>query len=224
MVDLFKDRGPMTDSELFIQQYEISEIIPNLYLSSYRPSQNAETLAEKGVTHIINLASFVDCAFPDRITYYEISEEDEPDTILIKYFNKCHTFIDQVIGDNINIQTLNKQLNVIKQNASENGNDEVDMSHSSATVTDSSNHSNNRSILVHCNAGLSRSATIVVSYLMKKTGWSLEDALIYTIHKRPCVQPNEGFLLQLQWYQEHLRNPTKCMFYEQEGKQWSPEG
>ncbi|CAF0840724.1 unnamed protein product [Adineta steineri] len=58
--------------------------------------------------------------------------------------------------------------------------------------------------LVHCAAGVSRSATIVLAYLMKYHHNTLKEAFYYLIEKRPQVWPNEGFLLQLIRYETEL--------------------
>ncbi|KDQ56383.1 hypothetical protein JAAARDRAFT_195032 [Jaapia argillacea MUCL 33604] len=52
-------------------------------------------------------------------------------------------------------------------------------------------------ILVHCSAGVSRSPTIVVAYLMTRQGMSLKEALGRVVLARPTVSPNPGFLRQL---------------------------
>merc|ERR1712029_672691 len=51
--------------------------------------------------------------------------------------------------------------------------------------------------LVHCRAGMSRSAAFVAAYLIKANGWNLKQALDLLTCRRPCVRPNEGFLRQL---------------------------
>ncbi len=47
----------------------------------------------------------------------------------------------------------------------------------------------NRKILVHCAAGVSRSPSIVAAYLMKKKGMNPLEALEFLREKRPVVQP-----------------------------------
>ncbi|XP_053306535.1 protein phosphatase Slingshot homolog 3 [Spea bombifrons] len=57
------------------------------------------------------------------------------------------------------------------------------------------------SVLVHCKMGVSRSASTVIAYAMKEYEWTLEEALKYVKERRSIVQPNSGFLRQLQIYQ-----------------------
>jgi protein-tyrosine phosphatase len=46
------------------------------------------------------------------------------------------------------------------------------------------------SVLVHCYAGVSRSASVCIAYLMKKFNWSLEKSLWFIKSKRRFVNPN----------------------------------
>ncbi|XP_036425146.1 protein phosphatase Slingshot homolog 3 isoform X2 [Colossoma macropomum] len=59
---------------------------------------------------------------------------------------------------------------------------------------------NGQAVLVHCKMGVSRSASTVIAFVMKQQGWSLDHALNHVRERRPIVQPNEGFLRQLQTY------------------------
>lgn len=59
-------------------------------------------------------------------------------------------------------------------------------------------------VLVHCNAGISRSATIVLAYLMKAKAMSLNDAFTYLRSKRPSSFPNPGFMIQLKTFEDML--------------------
>lgn len=55
----------------------------------------------------------------------------------------------------------------------------------------------NGRILVHCNAGVSRSASICIAYLISLHGMSFDNAIALVKSKRECIQPNRGFLQQL---------------------------
>ncbi|CAI5975746.1 unnamed protein product [Closterium sp. NIES-64] len=52
-------------------------------------------------------------------------------------------------------------------------------------------------VLVHCHAGVSRSAAVVTAYLMKLHRSTAEDALRLLQSKHPLACPNDGFLHQL---------------------------
>ena len=54
------------------------------------------------------------------------------------------------------------------------------------------------------NAGVSRSATVILGYLMYTKRLTLEESMKILKEARPCVKPNEGFLRQLQDYQRQL--------------------
>lgn len=57
--------------------------------------------------------------------------------------------------------------------------------------------SQNRKVLVHCMAGMSRSVSYVIYYLMKKEKWNFNIALEYVKARRPIANPNAGFRKQL---------------------------
>ena len=55
----------------------------------------------------------------------------------------------------------------------------------------------NEQILVHCHAGVSRSATVVLLYLMAVRGLSLDAAFAHLRRVRPVIAPNAGFMRTL---------------------------
>lgn len=63
-----------------------------------------------------------------------------------------------------------------------------------------------KNVLVHCTAGISRSCTIVLAYLMRYKGMSLDQALTAVRAVRGFVNPNAGFLEQLHLWQNILRS------------------
>lgn len=56
----------------------------------------------------------------------------------------------------------------------------------------------NKNVLVHCNAGVSRSAMVILGYLIVEKKIAFADAFSLLKAKRPCIQPNAGFMKQLQ--------------------------
>lgn len=59
-------------------------------------------------------------------------------------------------------------------------------------------------ILIHCHMGKSRSASVLIYYLMRAKGLSFEDALAYVRSKRPIVAPNA-------WYTRQLEDADKIL-------------
>eukprot|EP00198_Chlamydomonas_reinhardtii_P011653 XP_001700990.1 MAP kinase phosphatase 5 [Chlamydomonas reinhardtii] len=52
-------------------------------------------------------------------------------------------------------------------------------------------------VLVHCGAGVSRSATLVMMYLMRRNSWSAARARGYVVERRSVVCINDGFYMTL---------------------------
>ena len=52
-------------------------------------------------------------------------------------------------------------------------------------------------VFIHCSAGISRSVSVVIAYLMKYKNMSFYDALLYIRSIRPIANPNPGFVKQL---------------------------
>jgi protein-tyrosine phosphatase len=62
-------------------------------------------------------------------------------------------------------------------------------------------------VLVHCFAGVSRSATIVIAFLMHEQRKTFSEAMTFVREQRPAINPNQNFCRQLQdWESECLQN------------------
>ena len=62
----------------------------------------------------------------------------------------------------------------------------------------------NDKIFIHCAAGMSRSPTIVIAYIMWKKRISLDEAIRFVREKRPAISPNANFMNQLKIFQDLL--------------------
>ena len=56
----------------------------------------------------------------------------------------------------------------------------------------------NSKVLVHCVAGISRSSSICMYYLLTRENWTLKKAYLHVLNLRPLIRPNEGFFAELQ--------------------------
>lgn len=78
----------------------------------------------------------------------------------------------------------------------------------------------NRTVLVHCAAGVSRSSSMVIAFLMKQNRWDYDTAYQFVWEKRPTINPNPRFEKELRcrWYplcvppaEEQAQRLNECM-------------
>ena len=60
----------------------------------------------------------------------------------------------------------------------------------------------NGKVLIHCQAGVSRSVTITTAYLMKTEGLGVDAALKKVKETRKCASPNFGFMVKLMAFED----------------------
>ena len=63
---------------------------------------------------------------------------------------------------------------------------------------------NNKGVLVHCLAGISRSVTVTVAYLMSRKNMSLNQAYDHVKRCKPNISPNFTFMGQLLDFEKDL--------------------
>ncbi|RNF15032.1 phopshatase [Trypanosoma conorhini] len=63
---------------------------------------------------------------------------------------------------------------------------------------------NNKGILLHCFAGLSRSVTVAAAYIMSRYNMTCDEALDLIKKARPAAQPNPGFMQSLRDFEKSL--------------------
>ena len=71
--------------------------------------------------------------------------------------------------------------------------------------------SENKNVIVHCAAGMSRSPSLVIAYLMIENRWCYEEAFNFVKQRRPIVEPNIGFVKQLKALEYKLKSYKRLM-------------
>ena len=62
----------------------------------------------------------------------------------------------------------------------------------------------NGRVLIHCYKGVSRSVSIIISYLIFLHKWNYDEAFDFVQLKRPIANPNIGFYLQLKTFHKRI--------------------
>ncbi|KAL7715761.1 protein-tyrosine-phosphatase [Entamoeba marina] len=71
-------------------------------------------------------------------------------------------------------------------------------------------------VLIHCQAGISRSSTVLIAYIMHRNGWTYRESFDYIRKKRPIIMPNAGFERQLLTLEQRMFNAMSETETEQE--------
>lgn len=67
------------------------------------------------------------------------------------------------------------------------------------------NNHRHENVFVHCNAGVSRSPTVIIAYLMAEQNISFDEAYDQVKRVRRCIRPNDGFIRQLKTFELRKR-------------------
>lgn len=171
---------------------EASQILPNLFLSDALTARWGDTLDRLKITHIISVLE-EPITFPrteQPLKLLHIPASDNATTDLLSFMDQTTEFIKGAIGTN-----------------------EIDQEQHEATSLDAtaepidgespmlSGPTQENRVLVHCLAGMSRSATIVIAYLLATTPMTTEEATEFVRSKRRVIRPNYGFTKQLKQYE-----------------------
>ena len=120
----------------------------------------------------LQVRTIVNCSdeaytFGDRFAYLRVELKDESSTDLKPHWERVLPFMRAAISPNA-------EKSETKHAGDQHG-----------------------TLLIYCTAGVSRSASFVLAYLIKYHGMSYRQALAHVRARRQCVQPNEGFERQL---------------------------
>ncbi len=159
-------------------------ICEGVYLGSHLASMSELSLLKHlGITHILCVALETEYhpIHPLDIKYLHVNMYDSEKEDLLKHLPTSLNFMLSALSDN----TDQKQSI-----------DDVDI----VTKTQKPH------VLVVCRAGVSRSASVVIAWLMLSYQFSYQEAYKMTETSRPEICPNDGFVAQLKKFEILLKN------------------
>lgn len=104
------------------------------------------------------------------------------------------------LAEEVNISINNPNINIYKYNFQDNYFFDISLYfHEIEQIIDKE-----KIVLVNCAAGISRSSTIVIAYIMKQYEINLKDTFMYVKNKRNIICPNKRFLKYLFHYEREI--------------------
>lgn len=158
---------------------QASEIIPGLYLADMYTATSPAVLSRLGITHVVSVVREPWYRYPREVRQLCIPIEDTPFSNIVGHFDTTTAWIQRALT----------------QKGS--GLDSV-------PPEDSAKDAKDAKVLVHCMWGMSRSASIIVAYIMATRKMTLQSALNFVKARRSVIRPNRGFLAQLGLFQQRL--------------------
>ena len=208
-------RGGLEDSTDDFRSMQL--VVPHLYIGSVYPSECKDTLESFGITHICNCCNGWEPSFPGQFCYLSLPVEDEASQDLSGFFIDCIAFIDVAIhqrreqepvpavvchfllGHSAGEESASGREDESERSA------EKDTSPRNNTSTAASNANRCNNVFIHCQLGISRSAAMVIAYLMFTLHLTYRQASALLKRARPFVCPNQGFIDQLLLFEASLR-------------------
>ncbi|CEP62198.1 tyrosine protein phosphatase YVH1 LALA0_S04e10066g [Lachancea lanzarotensis] len=158
----------------------VDRILGNIYVGPCQPIIDHVPLkADYNISHILSVMKFE--VLPEYLirknyTIKNIPIDDDETTDILQFLNEANVFMDHCLFPHE--PEYNPKKVSFKKKPQQNG------------------------VFVHCHAGVSRSVTFVVAYLMYRYGLNLKSALYAVKRKHPGAQPNDNFMEQLRIYEE----------------------
>jgi hypothetical protein len=152
------------------------EITPYMLLGSFMCARNRPLLDSLGITHVVNVTKDCPNCFEDAgVRYLRIPIEDVLKADLTPWVQRFLTFVATAAVASAPVGDL------------EDGGKKGPAAAGPRPGR----------VLVHCQMGISRSPSFVITQLVCGHGMDLETALAWVQKRRPMVQPNPAFMRQL---------------------------
>ncbi|KAH7406484.1 protein-tyrosine phosphatase-like protein [Phaeosphaeria sp. MPI-PUGE-AT-0046c] len=154
-----------------------------LYIGGLYALYQTDLIRAAGITHVLSVIDYDPALkerFPDLVLkHLHIRADDHPNENLLKHFGEVVRWMDVALGKVESTETESKSTPGEKDDGGKRG-----------------------GVFVHCAMGKSRSATLVVAYLMWKYKLDPKSALDQLCEGRPVCDPNPGFKEQLEVWEE----------------------
>ncbi|KAG0352853.1 hypothetical protein BGZ54_002542 [Gamsiella multidivaricata] len=159
-------------------------VLPNLYLGAEHNATDIRTLQRLGITFVLNVA----------IEIAQENSESKP------YSTTSKISEDGAVRGSVHFKSLawtHHQKSLLR-----------DFPAAFALIDEAIACNNGKGkALVHCQLGVSRSASLVIAYVMRSLGMGLTEAYDFVKQRSGVISPNMSLMYQLAEYEKSLKNP-----------------
>ncbi|PWN25920.1 hypothetical protein BDZ90DRAFT_233522 [Jaminaea rosea] len=173
----------------------MDEVLPGLWIGDLACALSPEYLSIAGITHIITALgqrlpapkSPLPCGrtIPASRCYHVKCDDEESENLLV-HFPRVNEVINEALQEQWVKGEQGGEIDEWREATHEWGHWET---------------TGEGTVLVHCQAGCSRSVALVVAYVMATRGIGRDAALELIRARRSQAEPNEGFMEQLDLYE-----------------------
>lgn len=168
-------------------------------LGNTSDAQNLDRLSENRITHIINCTPDLPFYWEGKHQYLRIDVHDLPSQNIRDHFDPAIEFIGSCLFSS-------KVPRVVFLFSS----------------LENAILSKDNNVLVHCSAGISRSPTLVLAYMMKQHHLPLDEAFEKMRKLRQIVDPNVSFICQLREWEKSLLSAASTTDHHEENSGTNP--
>merc|ERR1719383_1673794 len=205
-----------------------SRVLPNVFLGSEKDAADLDYLKASNITHVLNVSTHIPCFHENLATSSTTTTTTTTTTTSRDHSNGDMTAkIDSLLNEKIN------EKEELSSTSSSSSPSASSSSPSSSTpgwrlkykrLAASDNASQNlaqyfleafqfieealrqkSAVLIHCQAGISRSSTILIAFIMFRSRLSMLQAYKFVKSKRTIISPNLNFMGQLLEFEQKLQ-------------------
>ncbi|KAK8858581.1 hypothetical protein IAR55_002810 [Kwoniella newhampshirensis] len=163
----------------------LQEVVDGLWVGDLVAAMDTEGLEQRGITNILSLLR-PRLVFPPSLSVYPLEIDDAADTDLLTHLPSCVAWIEAILDLRRRSLDPSAANDPPRPRALE--------------IAPIAQEPQPGGVLVHCQAGMSRSASVVAAYLMKTMEMDPMEAVDMLRERRPVVEPSSTFWHQLGLY------------------------
>lgn len=174
------------------------KIMSNLYLGSEKNANDLNLLKKLSINSILNVAAEVNNPYE-----YMFNSTDDMAITPSPSLSKASS----VSSNASSIQTMNSFVDTpltYQKLPWEHNQDNLVVELKKAIDIIDKARSSNQTILVHCQCGVARSATVIIAYVIKSLKLPMQEAYTHVKQLSPPISPNLGLLFQLREFEQSL--------------------